>query len=64
MFELQNLQKPRFDCTRKTGSGGSNKKHTKTFIKTLKSKIQKDPTKSMQKMAREVKVKLSGKNGT
>ena len=41
---------------RKTGSGGSNKKRTKTFIKTLKSKIQKDPTKSMRKMARELKV--------
>ena len=42
--------------TRKTGSGGSNKKRTKTFIKTLKSKVQKDPTKSMRKMARELKV--------
>ena len=42
--------------TRKTGSGGSDKKRTKTIIKTLKSKIQKDPTKSMQKMARELKV--------
>ena len=42
--------------TRKTGSGGSNKKCSKTFIKTLKSKIQKDPTKSMQKVERELKV--------
>ena len=42
--------------TRKTGSGGNNKKRSKTFIKTLKSKIQKEPTKSMPKMARELKV--------
>ena len=42
--------------TRKTGSGGSNKKRTKTFIKTLKSRIQKDSTKSMQIMAHELKV--------
>ena len=42
--------------TRKTGSGESNKKRTKTFIKTLKFKIQKNPTKSMRKMARELKM--------
>ena len=42
--------------TRKTESRGSNKKRTKTFVNTLKSKIQKDPTKSMRKMAHELKV--------
>ena len=45
--------------TRKTGSGGSNKKR----IKTLKSKIQKEPTISMRKISREHKVELNRKNG-
>ena len=38
---------------RKTGSAGNNKKCTKTFIRTLKSKIKKDPTKSMRKITRK-----------
>ena len=44
--------------TRKTGSVGSNKPRTKTFIRILKSKIQKDPTKSMEKMMRKSMLKL------
>eukprot|EP00106_Octopus_bimaculoides_P014596 XP_014782038.1 PREDICTED: uncharacterized protein LOC106877607 [Octopus bimaculoides] len=42
--------------TRKSGSGGINKKRTKVFLKALKSKILKDPTKSMRKMAIELEV--------
>ena len=42
--------------TRKSGSGGSNKKYMKAFIEALKSKILKDPTKSMRKMAIELKM--------
>ena len=49
--------------TRKTGSGGSNKKRIKTFSKTLKSKIQKKPTISMRKISREHKMELNRKNG-
>ena len=43
--------------TRKTGSRGNNKKRIKTFIRTLKSKIQKDPTKFMRKMMRKLMLK-------
>ena len=43
--------------TQKTGSGGNNKKRIKTFIRTLKSKIQKDPTKFMRKMMRKLMLK-------
>ncbi|XP_052826118.1 uncharacterized protein LOC128248585 isoform X2 [Octopus bimaculoides] len=45
--------------TRKSGSGGINnnkKKRAKAFIKALKSKILKDPTKSMRKMAIKLEV--------
>lgn len=41
---------------RKSGSGGSNKKRTKRFIKVLRSQILKDPTKSMRKMAVKLEV--------
>jgi len=41
---------------RKSGSGGANKKRTGAFLKTLESKIEKDPTKSMKKMAAELQV--------
>lgn len=41
---------------RKSGSGGSNKKRTKGFIKALRSEILKDPTKSMRKMAAKFEV--------
>ncbi|XP_014788330.1 uncharacterized protein LOC106882239 [Octopus bimaculoides] len=42
--------------TRKSGSGGINKKRTKAFIKALKSKILDDATDSMRKMAIELEV--------
>ena len=51
---VYNVKKKLTSCktiTRKSGSRGSNKKFTKAYIEALKSKILKDPTKSMRKMA-------------
>ena len=42
--------------TRKSGSGGSNKKRGEVFLGALKAKIEKDPTTSMRKMAAELQV--------
>jgi hypothetical protein len=41
---------------RKPGSGGVNKKRNRDFVNALKTKIAKDPTTSMRKIAAELKV--------
>ena len=41
---------------RKQGSEGVNKKWDHAFLKTLKSTVSKNPTNSMRKLAREIKV--------
>ena len=51
VYNVKNRMTMTKTITRKSGSGGSNKKRTKAFIKALKSKILKDPNKSMRKMA-------------
>ena len=38
------------------GSGGMNKKWDFVFLKSLKTKILKDPTESMRKLSRDIKV--------
>jgi hypothetical protein len=37
------------DIKREQGSGGVNKKRVTVFLKSLKTKISKDPTKSIKK---------------
>lgn len=41
---------------RKQGSGGVNKKRDHAFLKTLKSTVSENPTTSMRKLARDMKV--------
>ena len=40
----------------KLGSGGMNKKRNFVFLKSLKTKILKDPTEFMNKLSRDMKV--------
>ncbi|XP_014784635.1 uncharacterized protein LOC106879525 [Octopus bimaculoides] len=56
VYNVKNRMAMSKTITRKSGSGGINKKRTKAFIKALKSKILKDPAKSMRKMAIELEV--------